>query len=184
MNIWCHTGQGSVSRTKQKPPGQHEGQQVRCAFKMRPQSKDSWSQHSQEGEQENADYRRESPNTYIKRYINTYSKNWHNSDGFQNSLLKIRKCNSTYSGFPAYQWGIPPWWPPQHSWENKTRLILKLRSRVKLERGTDGDLVSRPGVDGIKQVVLLWRHPQAFHTRSCAISSAVTHRPVQTCQIL
>ncbi len=74
VNIWCHTGQGSVSRTKQKSSGQHEGQQVRCALKMRPQSKDSWSQHSQEGEQENANYRRENPNTYIKLYINTYSK--------------------------------------------------------------------------------------------------------------
>lgn len=58
-----HTGQGSVSRSKQKSSSQHEGQQVRSALKMRPQCKDRWAQHSQEGEEKNANYRRENPNT-------------------------------------------------------------------------------------------------------------------------
>ncbi len=104
VNIWCHTGQGSVSRTKQKSSGQHEGQQVRCALKMRPQSKDSWSQHSQEGEQENANYRRENPNTYIKLYINTYSKRnteyWQKFRWISKQLTKNKEMLSYLQRFP------------------------------------------------------------------------------------
>lgn len=86
--IWCHTGQGSVSRTKQKSSGQHEGQQVCRALKMRPQCKDSWSQHSQEGEQENTNYRRGSTNTYIELHINTY---WRKFRWISKQLVKDKE---------------------------------------------------------------------------------------------
>lgn len=90
VTIFCHTGEGSVSRTEQKSSRQHERQQVRCAFKMRSQRKDGRAQYSQEWEEEHANYRREQSQNY------TYFQNSDGSETFYQILEFKRTAVSQF----------------------------------------------------------------------------------------